>query len=370
MKKIGVGIIGASPLHPGWAVAAHIPALRSLPQYELRAVSTSRRDSADAARDAFQVAAYDNHKDLINDPNVDLVVVSVKVTNHSELISDALAAGKMVFSEWPLGVSLSESFDLEAKATKAGVRTLIGLQGRFSPEVQHARDLIAQGYIGEVLSTTLVGSGMSWGGATPRSSAYLFDEANGATPLTVPMLHALDTIAAILGEFKTVSLASAVRRKTVRVVDDNTKLPVTTPDQVSFNGVLESGGLVSVFYRGGLTRGDNFFFQINGSDGDLIFQSAIGNVQVADLRLQGGSGTEAGIADLTVPDDLKSKFPNIPTGLASNVARLYAQFALDIEHGTQIAPDFSHAVRRHKLIMQLQKSARSGHVVECEELDR
>jgi predicted dehydrogenase len=46
MNSLGVGIIGASPLNPGWAVNAHIPALKALPDYELRVVSTSRRESA------------------------------------------------------------------------------------------------------------------------------------------------------------------------------------------------------------------------------------------------------------------------------------------------------------------------------------
>jgi predicted dehydrogenase len=71
MKKIGVGIIGASPLNPDWAVNAHIPALKALLEYELRAVSTSRRESAEAASKAFGVAAtFDNHHDLIADPGV------------------------------------------------------------------------------------------------------------------------------------------------------------------------------------------------------------------------------------------------------------------------------------------------------------
>ena len=38
---MGVGVIGASPLRPGWAVTAHLPALAALPDYELRAVATS-----------------------------------------------------------------------------------------------------------------------------------------------------------------------------------------------------------------------------------------------------------------------------------------------------------------------------------------
>jgi hypothetical protein len=42
-RSIGVGVIGASPLRPGWAVTAHLPAIASLPEYSLRAVATRAR---------------------------------------------------------------------------------------------------------------------------------------------------------------------------------------------------------------------------------------------------------------------------------------------------------------------------------------
>ena len=64
MKKIGVGIIGASL--GGWAALSHVPALKVLPDYELRAISTSRRESAEAAAKEFDVAAaFDDPADLI-----------------------------------------------------------------------------------------------------------------------------------------------------------------------------------------------------------------------------------------------------------------------------------------------------------------
>jgi predicted dehydrogenase len=61
-ERIRVGIIGANP-DRGWAAQAHIPALRSLSDdFEITALSTSRRESADAARERFGVAAaFDNH---------------------------------------------------------------------------------------------------------------------------------------------------------------------------------------------------------------------------------------------------------------------------------------------------------------------
>src|SRR4030095_2016161 len=106
---------------------------------------------------ALGVPAFDNPEALINHPDVDLVVVAVKVPHHHSLTAAAINAGKMVFTEWRLGRTLEEAEDLAARADKAGVRTVIGLQARFAPAVQYARDLITQGYIGDVLATHLVG---------------------------------------------------------------------------------------------------------------------------------------------------------------------------------------------------------------------
>src|SRR5881296_1878984 len=163
-KRIRVGIIGANP-ERGWAAQAHIPALKALSdEFEITALSTSRRESADAASKRFGVPlAFDNHQDLVNSPDVDVVAITVKVPHHFELASAALAAGKAVYCEWPLGNGLQEAEKLAALAKKQGILAVAGLQARAAPSVLYVRDLVRQGYVGEVLSTTLIGSGMGWG---------------------------------------------------------------------------------------------------------------------------------------------------------------------------------------------------------------
>ena len=94
--RIGVGIVGASA-DRGWARAAHLPALTALADFSIRAVSTTRTDTAERSRQLFGAArAFDNHHELISRPDVDLVVVCVNVTGHREIVSAALEAGKMV----------------------------------------------------------------------------------------------------------------------------------------------------------------------------------------------------------------------------------------------------------------------------------
>src|SRR6266700_5706756 len=148
-KRIRVGIIGANP-DRGWAAEGHIPALKSLPDdFEITVLSTSRRESADAASKRFGVPlAFDNHEDLVNNPNVDVVAITVKVPHHFELAAAALAAGKAAYCEWPLGNGLLEAEQLAALAKQQGVLAVAGLQARAAPPVLYVRDLVRQGYVG------------------------------------------------------------------------------------------------------------------------------------------------------------------------------------------------------------------------------
>src|SRR5213596_672225 len=214
IKRIRVGIIGANP-DRGWAAQAHIPALRSLPSdYEITALSTTRRESADAASKLFGVpAAFDNHQELVNSPAVDVVAVTVKVPYHRELATAALETGKAVYCEWPLGNGLNEAETLAALAKKQGVLAVAGLQARSAPAVAYVRDLVEEGYVGKVLSTSLVGSGMGWGPTVEPFNAYLNDRKNGATMLSIAVGHAADALCYCLGEIREISATMTVRRK-------------------------------------------------------------------------------------------------------------------------------------------------------------
>lgn len=358
MNPVGVGIIG-----PGaWASNSHIPVIAAAPSFELRAVSTSRRSSAEAAAARYGVPGYDNHQELINHPGVDLVVVTTRVTQHLELITAALRAGKMVYSEWPLANGLAEAEQLAELARTTGVRTVVGLQGRYAPEVQHARDLIRAGYLGRVLGTTMVGSGMVWGGeVASHGQAYWFDRSQGATTLTSATLHALDPFHFVLGEFDSVAANLVVGRTEATVLEDGSRIPVTAPDQVAIIGTLTSGAAASVFYRGGTSRGDNFRWEINGTEGDLVLTADWGNVQVAQLTLAGGRGADSTVAPIEVPASYTEGVPAELTGMPTgSIAKLYAQLARDLAEGTRTVPDFAHALTRHRFVDTVERSSATG----------
>src|SRR5207253_1809926 len=200
LSKLGVGIIGVSPTR-GWAAIAHMPALRALPNYEIRALSGHSADSARAAGEVFGVrAVFSDHKQLVSQPDIDVVAVTVKVPQHRELVSAALTAGKAVYCEWPLGRDLDDARAMAALAAKLGVRTVVGLQARQAPAIEFVQELLSDGYVGEVLSTTLVGVSVA-GDVVVQPNVYMLDANNGANLLTVAVGHSLDTLNHVLGEF-------------------------------------------------------------------------------------------------------------------------------------------------------------------------
>lgn len=357
-EKIGVGIIGVAPGR-SWAAISHIPALRSLDDFEIVALSTTRMESAKAAAAEFSVPkAYDNHHDLVNDRDVDLVAVTVKVPHHLELVSSAIAAGKHVYCEWPLGNGLAEAEEMAAMARDKGVVGAVGLQARSAPIFRYLRQLIADGYVGELLSVSLIGSGMNWGAVVDQPNAYTYDKANGATLLSIPFGHTVDALCHCVGEVTELGAMVANRRTTATLVPDNTPLALTAEDQVLVNAVFENGAVGSIHYRGGMSRGTNMLLEINGTEGDIVITGQGGHGQLFDLKISGGRGDMQAVEVMDIPADCR--WTAEAPAIVQNVAQAYALLANDIRNGSRDCPDFDEAVKRHRLLDAIEKSAASG----------
>ena len=231
--RIRVGIVGLKA-ERGWANAAHIPALRALSDdIEVVGVANTNRASAEAAVNAFGLGrAYDSVDTLVASPDVDVVVVTVKVPHHLDLVTKILEAGKNVYCEWPLGNGLAEAEQLAALAKRKQVVAVVGTQAVVSPEVQFARDLVADGFVGEVHSTTYVGSGFTWGDDVDAGDVYAMDSKNGATLLSVIGGHAFSAVQRVLGPVSKLNGLLSQRRRTVRLVETGEAIPMKTPDQV------------------------------------------------------------------------------------------------------------------------------------------
>ncbi|MFD6138316.1 Gfo/Idh/MocA family protein [Promicromonospora sp. NPDC060271] len=359
--RIGVGLVGASA-DRGWGGIAHVPALQALDTFQIRAVSTTRMVSANAtARRLGADLAFDTHEALVVRPEVDLVVVAVKVPQHKQIVSDALAAGKMVYCEWPLGRDLSEAEALEESARARGLRTVVGLQGGLHPPILFLRDLITQGVIGKPLSTSIRAhlTDDMWVGRYDPPVEYMARAENGSTLLSIILGHSLEPLARVLGTFESVSAVVANQRGDGVRLSDGASLPKDVPDEIVVAGVLEGGIVTSLHYSAGHSAGSATVWEIQGTEGSVRVESASGYLHFTDLTITLSRGSEP-VQVLQVPPayaapDLQLDAP------AAGVARLYAQFAADLRDRTADAPDFAVALDRHRVLEAIARAAETGH---------
>jgi predicted dehydrogenase len=219
----------------------------------------------------------------------------------------ALNAGKHIFCEWPLAATTDQAAQMHQLAARKGLHHLVGLQARGAPAINRARDLVAEGYVGRVLSSTMIVATPNWGTEFTLSRAYLADRATGATLMTIPGGHSIDALCFCLGEFKEVSSVVATQRKQIRIVETGEMIPMTSPDQVLVSGVLESGATASVHVKGGTANGTSLLFDIHSSEGDIVIAPpeprAGSSVQISELTLRGSQGGKP-LAALPIPERL------------------------------------------------------------------
>jgi len=301
---------------------------------------------------------FSDHEQLVTQPDIDVVAVTVKVPQHRELVSAALAAGKAVYCEWPLGRDLDDARAMAALADEQGVHTVVGLQARQAPAIEFVQQLLRDGYVGEVLSTTMIGLSIP-GDVVVKPNAYMLDKTNGANLLTIAFGHSLDTLNYLLGEFADLWAVSDVRRPLISIEETGEQIVKTAADQIALIGKLTSGAIASVHIREAVAGGTGFLWEINGTDGTLRITADAALPEIFPLTVAGAQGRNEP-ADLALPAALVQKWPALTSlqgAPAFNVGRTYAAFAADIENRTRTVPDFADAVRRHEVIAAIERSA-------------
>jgi predicted dehydrogenase len=361
-EAIRVGIVGATVTQggSGWGQNAHVPALKALPGYVLKAVCTAHEDTAKASAAAFGAErAFHRFGDMAAHPDVDLVVVCVRVPGHHELVMAGLQAGKSVLCEWPLGRTLAEAEEMAGLARQRSLKTMVGLQARSAPAILYARDLVQAGYIGEVLTANLScvvqaqlqrGPGRIWQGV----------RANGANVLTITGGHAIDALCAVLGEFAEVAARVSTRIPEWRTLE-GTPVPVDSPDSINVVGRMVSGAEVSVNVAAVPSNPGGNRIEIYGREGALVIR-AEGSFNTGGSDVHAGKGKEP-LVPMPVPAKYRVVPEGTPAGPPYNVAQAYARAAGALRGNGRFDVDFELAVQRHMLIDAIERSAATGQSV-------
>ncbi|KAH8680852.1 hypothetical protein BX600DRAFT_428829 [Xylariales sp. PMI_506] len=386
---IGLGDNSQRMTFGTWGAMTHLPSILALPDYEIVAVANSTVESARKSIKAnglpARTRAYGSPEDIANDPNVDLVVVSVAVPKHFRLAKPALEKKKDVFVEWPLGASLAEAEELTRLAATNGVKTIVGLQARAEPAILKLKQILAEGRIGRVISSTVQGSTgvvspSMWG----KGGEYYLDVKSGGNEFTIyfghckytchvpclywradcgVLLSVIDTFTHVLGDFVDVQGLLQAQYKSIPIMDlSNGQIvdpahPKTSPDHIFVQGTLENDVVASIAFKKAISAVDNtgLRWTITGTEGEIQLTTPEGHLQFDgpqgwSLKVKKGKADQAEDIDLANLDN--SPAAGIPAP-APNIARLYQSFA----KGSGLEATFESSLKTHRLLDRIAKSA-------------
>jgi predicted dehydrogenase len=179
-KSLKLGLIGCGRV----TETLHLPALKSLPEAEVVALADIDPVRLRWLANRFGIKqCYPDHRSLLDDRQIEAVAVCVPPQFHGEVGLAALGAGKHLFIEKPLALSLDEGERLVKRAIESSARVMVGFNMRWHRLVRQARDIIVRGDLGQVRSIrTVCTSGAryreapsSWRGRRELGGGVLFE---------------------------------------------------------------------------------------------------------------------------------------------------------------------------------------------------
>ena len=195
---IKVGIIGCGKI----AQVRHIPEYLANPNAEICGFYDINLARAEELARKYGAKAYPTYEALLADPGIDAVSVCAANHVHAEISIAALKAGKHVLCEKPMAISLEECEAMVAAARESGKYLMIGQNQRLAKAHIKARELIAQGAIGKVLTfRTIFGHGgpETWS-IDPGKNVWFFDKTKAAMGAMADLgIHKTDMIQYVLG---------------------------------------------------------------------------------------------------------------------------------------------------------------------------
>lgn len=364
MAPIKVGILGLSTKPSAWATLAHYPYLKTSEHYKIVAVCNSSLQSSQAAIDHFglkDAKAYDSYDSLVQDPEVELYVVSTRADTHYDVAKPALLAGKSVYVEWPLGANAQQAREMADLAKKNNCRTIVGLQGRVAPSVLAVKKIIDSGRLGEIHSVSFQGTTNVWqDNAAGERYSYFMDRKVGGNLLTIYGGHIIDSITRAVGEVEDWTTMAGNFRKKMKVKKTDgsyseESYDKNTPDQMMLVGKLKRDP--PALFNFHLRAGDKFsgqpgsIWRVYGSKAELqmSFRSAGPQIGRADKLVICDFEKGSEVIDFTseIDEGPGDRWIALPEQ-GQNIGRLYEAFATGKVN--EDYADWEHAVKRHEMI--------------------
>lgn len=360
---------------------AHSHAFRDLPFYfdpetvpVLQAIAGRNEKALSAAAEKFGFASYETDwRRLIERDDIDLIDIVTPNHTHAEMAIAAAEAGKHVFCEKPLAMTLDEARRMLKAVQKSGVVHMIGHAYRYAPAVQYAKKLISEGRLGRIyhvratyLQDFIVDPNfpLVW---------RLRKDVTGSGALGDIAAHILDLARFLVGEFTEVTsmMETIIKERPHEkasfglkaIADETSKGMVEVDDATAFLARFENGAM-GVFEATRVAAGNRNGnrFEINGEKGSIRWDlENMNNLQVYFTDDEPGLQGFRTINCTEEHHPFAGAYwpPGLIIGYEHTFINLMADLMEGITNGYSPSPNFVDGVRNQAVLDAVEKSAAS-----------
>lgn len=367
MLELGIGLIGTGFMGKTHALA--FAAVRAVmgdtPVPKLALLCDNPLEKAREMAQQFGFArATADWKLLVNDPEVDIVCITTPNHLHHEMALAAIAAGKHVYCEKPLSLSVAHAQEMADAAAKAGVKTMVGYNYIKNPAFSHAQALITAGAIGDIVHFRgWVDEDYQADPALPWTwRAKISDAGLGA--LGDLGCHLVSMAYGIAGPIESLIADMQTIHKTRPLANERGHAEVENEDTASALIRFKNGAQGSLSAsRSAWGRKNRLAWEVHGTKGMLCFdQERLNELQL--FRNDGSAATQGFTTILTGPEHAPygAFCPASGHQLGFNDLKIIEAAALlyDIGGGAPAHPNFRDALEFERVIHAIAQSAQTG----------
>ena len=375
MKSLGIGLIGTGFMGKAHALAfgAARAVMGDVPESHLAVLCDTPVEKAKQMADQFGFAkSTADWTSLISDPDVDIVSITTPNALHFEMAIAAIKAGKHVYCEKPLALTLDQAREMRDAARIAGVKTMVGYNYIKNPAFTHACRLIQGGEIGEIVHFRgWVDEDYQADPALPWTwRAKIADAGPGA--LGDMGCHLVSMAYGLAGPIDSL-IADMQTVHTTRPLPDGTgRAKVENEDTASALVRFANGAQGSLSTsRSAWGRKNRLAWEVHGTKGMICFDQE----RMNELQLYRNSGDKAQQGFTTIltgpahpPYGEFCPAPGHQLGFNDLKVIEAAALLCAIRDDSPAYPDFEHAYEFEKVIHAIAKSATDGTRVSLSEV--
>jgi predicted dehydrogenase len=337
-RTIRVGVIGAGTN----TTKLHIPGFQAIDGVEVTGVVNRSRESSQRVADKFSIPkVYDSWNEAVTDPNIDAICVGTWPYLHHPIVLASLENGKHVMTEARMAMDAAQAYEmLEASLANPGLVTQVVPAPFTIAAEQTLKDLISDGYLGNLLSVDMV---VDWGFAD-TSFLYTWRNDRDLSGYNIMLLGAVyECLMRLVGHVSNVSALTKINVP-LRAADSGEMHYTTIPDLVEVIGELPSGATYHIRFSTVTGLKPPHHIWLFGSEGTLKLDFEIFDQSAATIY--GGRRDDSDLSMINIPQAKRG------------VWRVESEFIDAIRgNGTITHTPFTDGVRYMEFIEAVSRSA-------------